>query len=1224
MKKITIMLFALVAFCWQSNAQIFIQESLDSGFPAGWTQVSYFTSTAEAYLCEGSGNIADNMFSSASNDGSFTSPNYVGGSNGTDTTVEFQWLARPYLTNAVDYIIYVEYSTDDGAAWNSISSFGVTETTACSQYSETIPAASLPSGSDFKFRIRGEWQSGDSYFYLDNLSVTQVIANAPDCPTNIVASADASCGNFDVPITWDSTATATGYKISVGTTAGGTDIENATDLGNATSYTLSNTALSTDYYYTVIAYNDLGDSTGCSEMSFTTGANECYCDPSSENTNTTTLISDFVTTGGDDNISNTATGLSVGHYESFYDTHFVSSFADGQFDFSVTIEGGTVGCAIWVDWNSDYVYDVATETVFNTTSYGNGPFTGTVTIPTGTANGDYYMRVMIDWNDANPSADASDDACTLNSGRGEVEDYKITVIDAPSCLPPTDLLVSAIGSDQVDLEWTENGTASLYNVEVVAEGAEPTGTATDLGVSNPYTKTGLTPVTMYDYYVQADCGGGDVSAWSGPYTFMTGCTAYAAPYMENFDEVSSSEVPACWSTIVNSTSEYATVLTNTTQAVSDPNSMRFYNSGDTDAELILVSPNFSDDFTLNRVRFSARDADANDFIVGTITDPTDASTFTAFQTITLTSTHTEYSVNFDTYTGTDEYIALRMVPSGTYDYTYVDNFNWEAIPSCLEPSDLVLTGFTATSADIAWTIGDSETLWDIELVDITNGGSVTGTATSTDVTNPYTIESLTANTDYEVYVRANCGDSYSPWVGPLSFFTGYCSSVPSSNDGDGISNLQVGSVDFASGGDITYEDFTGSPVDLAAGINSNVQITFVTGYTYGTNIWIDFDDDLVFDASDLVFTGESTNANPTTLDASFTMPAGANLGQHRMRIVTDDSNSNATDPCNSSTYGVTMDVDINIIEASCAPAEATATIVSDCDNNQFSIDVDVTALGDGTPELYDGTNTYAVSGLGVITVGPYTSGTSVDLNILHGTDNTCDLFVGSFVYDCPPLNDDCLGAFSVTVENEIADFASATQIQGSIAAATDSGVAACAGTSNDDVWFSFVATATDINIDVTDDFDGVIELFSGECGSLVSVECDDYDVTFGNPRISRTDFVVGETYYLRVFYYYATTSSASDFTLAIWSESEEALSIDNFENETAFSYYPNPVKNTLTLNAQNTIEQVSMYNMLGQEVLRAMPNTIDSELDMSQLQTGTYFVKVTIANVTKTIKVIKQ
>ncbi|WP_411894828.1 FG-GAP-like repeat-containing protein [Winogradskyella sp. A2] len=85
-----------------------------------------------------------------------------------------------------------------------------------------------------------------------------------------------------------------------------------------------------------------------------------------------------------------------------------------------------------------------------------------------------------------------------------------------------------------------------------------------------------------------------------------------------------------------------------------------------------------------------------------------------------------------------------------------------------------------------------------------------------------------------------------------------------------------------------------------------------------------------------------------------------------------------------------------------------------------------------------------------------------------------------------------------------------------------------------------------------------------------------------------------------------------------------SLSTDEFDNSVAFTYYPNPVKNTLTLNAQNNIENVRMYNMLGQEVMNAQPQAVDSDIDVSSLQTGTYFVQVTIANITKTIRIIKQ
>jgi outer membrane scaffolding protein for murein synthesis (MipA/OmpV family) len=87
---------------------------------------------------------------------------------------------------------------------------------------------------------------------------------------------------------------------------------------------------------------------------------------------------------------------------------------------------------------------------------------------------------------------------------------------------------------------------------------------------------------------------------------------------------------------------------------------------------------------------------------------------------------------------------------------------------------------------------------------------------------------------------------------------------------------------------------------------------------------------------------------------------------------------------------------------------------------------------------------------------------------------------------------------------------------------------------------------------------------------------------------------------------------------------DEELSIEDNAKQPALSYFPNPVKNTLTLNAQNSIENVMMYNMLGQEVMKVNPNAIESTIDMSSLQTGFYFVKVTISNVTQTIRVIKK
>jgi len=84
------------------------------------------------------------------------------------------------------------------------------------------------------------------------------------------------------------------------------------------------------------------------------------------------------------------------------------------------------------------------------------------------------------------------------------------------------------------------------------------------------------------------------------------------------------------------------------------------------------------------------------------------------------------------------------------------------------------------------------------------------------------------------------------------------------------------------------------------------------------------------------------------------------------------------------------------------------------------------------------------------------------------------------------------------------------------------------------------------------------------------------------------------------------------------------LSVGSFDLNSTFTYYPNPVTSTLTLSGVKTIEQVTVYNMLGQKVLSLSPNAVSSELDMSHLNAGAYFVKVLSNKAEKTIKVIKK
>jgi hypothetical protein len=83
-----------------------------------------------------------------------------------------------------------------------------------------------------------------------------------------------------------------------------------------------------------------------------------------------------------------------------------------------------------------------------------------------------------------------------------------------------------------------------------------------------------------------------------------------------------------------------------------------------------------------------------------------------------------------------------------------------------------------------------------------------------------------------------------------------------------------------------------------------------------------------------------------------------------------------------------------------------------------------------------------------------------------------------------------------------------------------------------------------------------------------------------------------------------------------------ALSAPKFD-KASIKMYPNPMKNTLTIEANGSIQRVSVYNVLGQEVMNASPKTNSATLQTSQLQKGVYMVTTDIDGVISTSKLLK-
>ncbi len=85
-----------------------------------------------------------------------------------------------------------------------------------------------------------------------------------------------------------------------------------------------------------------------------------------------------------------------------------------------------------------------------------------------------------------------------------------------------------------------------------------------------------------------------------------------------------------------------------------------------------------------------------------------------------------------------------------------------------------------------------------------------------------------------------------------------------------------------------------------------------------------------------------------------------------------------------------------------------------------------------------------------------------------------------------------------------------------------------------------------------------------------------------------------------------------------------ALALDDFEVVNAVKVYPNPVRDVLNISFESVISSISIYNLLGQEMLTKSMNAKESSIDVSQLAAGTYLVKIIAGDALKTMKVIKE
>lgn len=254
------------------------------------------------------------------------------------------------------------------------------------------------------------------------------------------------------------------------------------------SYTVTGLTLDAQYFYRVKANNGTCDSEYM-DADFILG----YCVPARTGSFVSYYITNVGTTGGYTNINYSSDGNTA--YTNNSDTQIVSKPAGTTFSYSVTRSSVYSTIGVWVDWNGDLDFDDEGEAIAVYVGAFGQPstVTGNITIPEGTALGNYRMRVRSTYyfnTTVTPCGDLT---------YSDTEDYTITVAEQPEdCEVPA---MPALALSDV--------TASEVTGTVTPADDEPTGYILIRSTLDALTDE---PETGATYIVGTEFGGGTVIA----------------------------------------------------------------------------------------------------------------------------------------------------------------------------------------------------------------------------------------------------------------------------------------------------------------------------------------------------------------------------------------------------------------------------------------------------------------------------------------------------------------------------------------------------------------------------------------------------------------------------------------------------------------------------------------------------------------------------------------
>lgn len=672
---------------------------------------------------------------------------------------------------------------------------------------------------------------------------------------------------------------------------------NDSALSGGTETTTFTTVNGTTYYVYISHYSNGSTTTGAFTITRTCSAppvappNATCATATALPCSTTNLAG---TTVGTSSIAN-GTGCSMGDYGVWYTfvgdgySTTISSTAGAGFDHEMAIASGSCGSLTSISCNDSGL------------SGGTESYTFTTTIGT-----TYFVYISHYSNGSTTTG-------TFTISRTCV-----------TCGVPTMNAVTAITSTTATISWTPPTIAPSngYQYYVSTSSATPSGAGTATALTS-INLTGLSPNTTYYVFVRSDCGSSNFSTWSPYVSFTTGyCPSTSTSstyYITNFATTGGS------TNITNNASGYSAggYGNFTAMSVTQMNNgtinftANFYDGFYTYGFNIWVD--WNDDLDFN---------DAGEKVYASGGYVSSASGSFVVPSGAAAGSHRMRIVA--NYFSTDPSACGSISSGETEDYTVI------VTPALCPgiPTSIVISAITQTSATLSWTASSPAPANGYQYYVTTSAtppsGSTVPTGSTAAGVTTVNLSGLSADTTYYVYVRNNCnGVDFSSWTVATTFVTGYCVSTSTSSTyyinqfstTGGIANITNNASGYSAGG---YGNFTGLIVSQLNFGTINFSAVFYDGfYSYGFNIWVDWNDDLDFnDAGELVY---ASGAYVTSASGSFTVPGTAAVGNHRMRIRANYLSTNPS-ACGTISSGETEDYTVTVLNP--LPCSANPTLVS--------------------------------------------------------------------------------------------------------------------------------------------------------------------------------------------------------------------------------------------------------------------------------------------------------